>query len=200
MESYKDYSSIYHLVFLGNLIINNKTALDDLVKSNLNEINANSDKTLYFSIFSQTLIFTHSFIDEYDNYFISKDSVINQKILQAKKIVKPAIDRIRKWDEMNTIRNRVLAHNFRNKDKSSIFTASNYHNYNAPSSLFDLQLLFECINLVTKFISENFEEEHNEYKKKITQVNQTQTVIVNEDQLNVEVQRIHKEIKENLNQ
>ncbi len=113
MEENNLNSAIYHLNYLSNLISNNLIAQKKLVKSNLKQLDEFADTTLYMTSFCWILILTNSFLDEYDRYFTSSNSIMNQRITKIKHKLKPAISRIRKWKDLKNFRNNVLVHNLR---------------------------------------------------------------------------------------
>jgi len=59
----RDYSAIYHLITLGNIISDYKYSLSELEKVNFNKRISNS---IFLSFSSQTIILTNSFLEEYD--------------------------------------------------------------------------------------------------------------------------------------
>lgn len=164
-----DHSSIYHLVFFGNLIGNYEKALRDLNKTDLDKIDRDSDYALYTAVFCQTLILTDSLLDEYDKFFTSTDEIQKERISRTKKIVKPAIDRIRRWTDLKNFRNNVLAHNLRikNQHQVSVFISGKWHKYNIPSSTLDLQILFGCISQITNIISNVHSKEYEQFKNEL---------------------------------
>lgn len=52
----------------------------------------------FVTLFQNVLLDTSSYMDEYDNYLVSKsESEFKEKIITARKIAKPAADKIRAW-------------------------------------------------------------------------------------------------------
>lgn len=109
------------------------------------------------------MIFTNSFIDEYDNYFKSSNNKeLNDKIIIVKKIVKPAISKIREWSGIRDFRNNVLCHNLR-KNKKSVFINAEIHKYKIPNNVIELLDMTKCICLITDVINNFFQCEIDEF-------------------------------------
>lgn len=160
----KDSSSIYHLISISNTI--NK--YDKALKS-ISKINNETADIIFCAIFSQTLILTNSFLDEFDNFFTSKNTEELKKIKMIKNIVKPAIEQLRKWSDLKNFRNNVLVHNLRvDKDQFvSVFIEGKIHNYNIPKDIIDYQILVQCILMTKSIIMENYKLEYENFTKMI---------------------------------
>src|SRR5581483_11058633 len=66
-----------------------------------------------------------------------------KKILQIKRIAKPAYKCISEWKDLRIFRNEAIAHNHRKKDGRNIYL--NYQPYNSPRTSAEVYLLCFCI-------------------------------------------------------
>src|SRR5688572_5426697 len=74
------------------------------------------DTIHYFTLYQNVLLDVNSFLDEYENYFLStSEEEFRERILAAKKIAKPAVDQIKSWKDLGNVRNEMIAHNWREK-------------------------------------------------------------------------------------
>jgi len=83
-------------------------------------------------------------------------------LIELKEKAFPAINRIKKWNDIDEFRNSVLAHNFRKGKKikyESAFIGSHIDNLNVPDHITEIVLLSELINIATSIICEPFKEE-----------------------------------------
>lgn len=159
MSYSKDYSSIYHLVTLGNIISEYKNTLREVSKIDFDK---KIDRIIFQAISTQAIIFTDSFMDEYDGFFKSSNKELNNKIYNIKKALKPAISKIREWSDIKNYRNNVLCHNLR-KNNKSVFINGEIDKYNVPNNVIELQIMAECICLITSIITSFFKSEYNEF-------------------------------------
>ena len=162
MSYSKDYSSIYHLVTLGNIISQYKNTLTEVSKIDFDK---KIDSIIFQALSTQAIIFTDSFMDEYDGFFKSSNKELNDKIFSIKKALKPAISKIREWSDIKVFRNNVLCHNLR-KNNNSVFINGVIHKYNVPNNVVELQTMSECISLITSVIYKYFDNEIKEFTKK----------------------------------
>lgn len=163
----KETATIYHLVHISNTIGKYDKAL-----KNITQINKETRDIIFLAIFSQTLILTNSFLDEFDKFFTSKKPDENRKISKVKKVVKPAVSQIRKWTDLKIFRNNVLAHNLRvNKQNNvSVFLDGRIHNYNIPKDISDLQVLVQCLLMTKSVILENYQSEYQSFSNNIKSI------------------------------
>lgn len=102
------------------------------------------------------IILSCSFFDEFEKEFTpSKYPEYSEKILQVKRIVKPAIKRIKKWDGLKAHRNNILSHNLR-INGISIFEFKESIEYNIPTTNDEFKLLADLIVLISQNISPVF--------------------------------------------
>lgn len=125
-------------------------------------ISDNKMLTLLNSLFYMTIIDSISYIDEYEGIFgVKTESEFNERIIIVKSINKPFITKIKEWKELRDIRNQVFAHNLRiGKNGIYIFSRDRI-DYNAPTSINDLFLLSNLIQLSYQTINSEF---YNEVK------------------------------------
>ncbi len=101
--------SLYHLVFLGNLI---EKEIEAFAKT-IGQIKDEYETVFYTVTTSYILIQTQSFLDEYHNNIKSDDPETNKLVLDIKKALKPATAQIKEWKDLQEFRTQVLAHNLR---------------------------------------------------------------------------------------
>jgi hypothetical protein len=97
------------------------------------------------------LIFANSYLDEFHRYLTPINyPEYSKNIIGFRKVISPALKRIKKWKHLKEYRNELLVHNYRVKDKS-IFSASHQVMvYNAPSTNDEILLLGDLILLINK--------------------------------------------------
>ena len=150
-------SNIVHLIWLGNIVIDNFKLLEKLSEKDIEFFSDKDNLTLRNSVYSQILISTDSFLDEYNNHFISSD----KSILEFKAVVKPLIDRIKRWDGLKDFRNNVLTHPLRIRKEGhvSVLEKGAFNTYNIPNTFPDLLLLSNCITFVVTVLHQIFKNE-----------------------------------------
>ena len=120
--------AVYHLIFLGNTI-------DTTIKSFATIIDKVADvdeMAIWVATCSIVLIQTVSFLEEFDNFIISKDEDLNNTVNAIKKAVKPATKQIREWKDLTNFRNAVLAHNLRDKKQMISVFERGLNSYDIP--------------------------------------------------------------------
>ena len=154
-------SSVYHLLFYQKTL---NGQFDSLAQF-LGYIEKQTTDPIYIGFCTTALLMAHNFLDEYEHYFTSKDIAIQEKIKSVKRVVKPAIQEIKKWKGLEKFRNHALAHNFRIKEKGnkSIFLDGAISAYDIPRSVTDLTILISCIDFVGKVIARYFQTEYDTF-------------------------------------
>ena len=153
----KTIQSIHILTLLSNLI---GKQIDTLVLSK--GTNKSSEEILLANAKSLIIIYTLSFLTEWENFLVPQsENDYKRTVIKYKKIAKPAIDRIKKWTGIKSFRNTVLAHNFRNQNNNDepVFLSESTDNLVIPDHISELYLLMMCTKTATKIISEPFKEE-----------------------------------------
>ncbi|PHS50867.1 MAG: hypothetical protein COB01_11775 [Lutibacter sp.] len=85
------------------------------------------------------------------------------RIITLRKITKPVIDRINKWEDMRKYRNNIIAHNHRiKKEDNSLAIFNLSRNLNCPNSFFDYKLLLGCIYITKNVLLKIFPKEYNQ--------------------------------------
>lgn len=133
---------------------------------NIEAKNESTKIWLFLMVKYLTIIQTVSFLDEFDNFLGSNPEIPeNEIVLVSKKIVQPAIDRIREWDGMRSVRNTLLAHNLRNRKKHNqfIFSENDLENASIPNHISEYELLTKCIDLTMHIVSQPFRNHLAEY-------------------------------------
>lgn len=101
------------------------------------------------------LINTNSLIDEWH--------INNSKTIPIKKICKPVFEYInKKWPDIKKLRNNVLAHNHRDKEKKSIHFTNNWLRYKVPSGNVEVELLIYLLGLIIETANKVFKFDYDE--------------------------------------
>ncbi len=117
------------------------------------------NNTIYDALVSQIILKSVAFIDEWNGYFgIKTEKKDFEKIMQVKKLAKPAYACLLEWKELYDYRNQALAHNHRDKNKRNIYLTGKKFN-KAPQSEGEILLLSFCIYKIAEIISKFFQEE-----------------------------------------
>ena len=122
----------------------------------------------------------------------------NDDIQKLKRIVNPAIERVKKWKGMRTVRNSILAHNLRNKKLNFrfIFLSNELANADIPNHITEYEVLANCLNMVTQIITKPFQNQLSLYNEKLYENDAPfRANIVNPEE---EIECIKLSIKENL--
>jgi hypothetical protein len=107
---------------------------------------------------NQLIINSCSFIDEFEKELIpSRFPKYSERIIKFKKIIKPALSRIKKWNGLRDARNHIVAHNLRIKG-ISVFESQKIIKYNVPSTDEEYILLADLIFLISENVKEVFPE------------------------------------------
>jgi hypothetical protein len=104
------------------------------------------------------IIYTCSFLDEYDNVFTpAVFPSESKKIIELKNNVLPAYRQIKKWKDLKKIRNNIIAHNHRINGKS-IFDLNEKIKYTIPSTNAEYTLLADLVFIIAENILPIFPE------------------------------------------
>lgn len=116
------------------------------------------DKAHYISLYNSILLNIVSYRDEYnENFFQNSEPEFRERILQVKRIAKPALKKVNTWKDLKAYRNDMIAHNFRLA--SGKFSFDLLGQYNAPRTYRDLALLRKHLSIVQAIIEAEFELE-----------------------------------------
>lgn len=158
--------------------------------------NVEQEKYIYHGIRGQILILANSFIDEWDKYLVprSTNDEFNKMLINAKKLSKPAVKRIREWKGIKDFRNSVLAHNFRDKKNNyeSVFLTDKFDKIEIPGHISELILLSKCIKIARTKVCEPFKTKLEETKDMYFEDKGNNTTVVD---LYTEIKTILNEIK-----
>jgi hypothetical protein len=146
--------ALYHIVFIGNSIDNIIKAFSAII----DKVDLEHERALYVSTFSQVLIQTVSFLDEYHNFVRSANPDLDVTIKAIKKAVRPAVAQINEWKELGAFRNNALAHNLRDAKKNISVFQRGLSSYDVPKTGFELSVLQNCIAMVKKTFESAFQE------------------------------------------
>jgi hypothetical protein len=135
---------------------------EDILNSDIDEAsNAFNDlvnDTIHEALVYQILIKSCAFLDEWNKVFgVTTEPKDKGRILEVKKIAKPAYKCIGKWKQLREFRNHFIAHNHRNGSGLNVYLHPTV--YNSPQSNSELFLLAACIKRMTDVIFFFFREE-----------------------------------------
>ena len=203
-ERIKFIESIYHVVFMGNIVRN----FESMLLAIGDKINDHEKMTVRYSVQWNVMITTISLLDELDKYLFQyrysnfADKEAKEKIGAYKYIIEPILISIKKWTDLRKFRNNVLAHNFRSKSDGfrSVHLTNELHNYNAPESTVDLIALFKYVNSISKVAEEMFKSEYEEGKAIINAFNNSQKRLSTSEEglqnVNTSFLEVNKRIKD----
>lgn len=188
--------SIYHLIFLGNIIETNIKALADIRGKHDDYI----ELPITVSICSMTIIQAVSFLDEYNNFTKSSNESLNKTIIEIKKTVKPALKKINEWSEIRKFRNNVLAHNLRYTDKSISVFSKGLSSYDVPQNGSDFEVFRHCILMIKDVFASTFKENLEKVQLAIdnAQYNKVKSRYSNFQEVEEAVEKIRREINHNI--
>jgi hypothetical protein len=144
--------AVYHLVFLGNTIENTIKSFASII----DKVADADERAIWVATCSIVLIQTVSFLEEFDNFVVSKDEGLNDTVNAIKRAVKPAAKQIREWKELTDFRNAVLAHNLRDKKMQISVFDRGLNSYDIPKTGADFTVLSNCISMIKKTFSSGF--------------------------------------------
>jgi len=161
--------------------------------------NDNAKKWIFYIVKYITIIQTVSFLDEWDKFLgIKAEDQYKADIQKLKKIVNPAILRVKKWKGMRAVRNSMLAHNLRNRKLNYrfVFLSNELANADIPNHITEYEVLAKCLDMATLIITKPFQKELTLYNDKFHE-NDTPFIanIINPDE---EIEHIKKVIMENV--
>lgn len=108
------------------------------------------------------VVFANSYLDEFNRYFNPTCyPEYADNILAFRRVIAPALRRIKKWKHLKEYRNELLVHNYRVKDKSVFATDHQPQVYNAPSKDQEILLLVDLIILINMQLLPFFTDETN---------------------------------------
>ena len=155
--------SLYHLFVLNKNIDNCLYSLHDLERSNLKEVNRESEIIIFSATIFFCVIRTCAYLDEI-NYKFLKEKYNNKLTQELEKIIGEINS---SWPDLKEFRNEILAHNFRirNQGYKSIFESKGYAAYQVPADLNEMQKLFDKIGLITTILDNYFPQYFEEFRK-----------------------------------
>jgi len=163
MSSKIDFSPIYHLSKIGNMIMESHEVLKKLAADGGYLKNNEEDSDLIGYIFqSNMVLWSVSFMDEWNKYF-NDGRIPGFRVNELKACLKPVTKELAKWREMNKFRNEVIAHNFR-QNGQSIFLKENRLKYAAPADYFEVAHLIALIKFLTVTIESYYAAQLEHFK------------------------------------
>jgi len=99
-----------------------------------------------------------SFLDEYEQNFLFRcEDELKHKVILARKLCQPILNRIKRWSDMKDFRNQVIAHPWRDKNKN--FVVPDHNIYKVPSNWFEHVILVNLMLYMYQTINSVFPEE-----------------------------------------
>jgi hypothetical protein len=114
--------------------------------------------THYITLYNTILLDVCSYMDEYNKHFAAKAELqFKERIVELKRIAKPAVKKINKWSGLKEYRNQMIAHNFRVNEDT--FSFNKLGQYNAPRTYADIALLRKYLMMVQTIIEAELQSE-----------------------------------------
>lgn len=206
-ESLFTLVSLYVLItqHYNTLIFHEKHFLDFINQINKNELQDDPwiiKDTIYESLVHQIILKSCAFMDEWNIVFGGKTLLEDKdKILQLKKIVKPASEFLNK--SVKTIRpyrNEAIAHNHRDvKTGDNIYLKKK--KFETPDSLNEIMLIVFCINACVDSMKDIFSSEFSSILSSLSLLHSKklnpQPLKRNQKEIEKIMNRIDEQIKEN---
>ena len=117
------------------------------------------DPFLTFTLQNYLLILLCSFLDEWSAF--SSHAKNDDRVREALKIVKPAMDRFKRWPHLHKIRSGMLAHSPNNHGEIT-FPWVAFAKYRCPSTLEEILLLAFCAFMAVDYVKARFKEDQSE--------------------------------------
>jgi len=190
--------AVYHLIFLGNTIENTIKSFATII----DKVADVDERAIWVATCSIVLIQTVSFLEEFDNFIISKDESLNNTVNAIKKAVKPATQQIREWKDLTNFRNAALAHNLRDKKQMISVFECGLNSYNVPKNGGDFSVLANCISMIRKTFESPFSNKLRAIQDFLDRRRQSSfpSRFSNSDEVAKTLERIAQEINENIMQ
>jgi len=186
-------AAIYHLIFIGNSIVNHFKSFSRII----GKVDDRDETILYAAMFSSVLLQTTSFMEEYNKFVDSDEEELKQVIIALKKTVKPAVRSINRWSGLGDFRNHVLAHNFRVKKTghNSVFIIG-FESYKIPQSSADLHVLMSSVEMIKDVFESAFKQKLTAFRQYLDAQPKAKGEILfsNMKQVELEVESIKDEI------
>jgi len=148
------------LLHLSRVTYTNRAALDQNILLEGYYRGEKYSTTMLSVNLNNVIIFANAYLDELNGQLTpAKYPADAEKILAYRRVVKPALKRIRKWTHLKDLRNELLVHNYRVKDVSIFSVAYQKKEYNAPAKDQEILLLGDLILLINKQLFAFFPEE-----------------------------------------
>lgn len=145
----------YNITNLAEVIFDNKYHPINPYSDNLNE----KHMFHFISSYNYAIMECCSFLEEYDKSFYQLvEEEYKDRILVIKKIVKPAVNRIRAWKDMKKFRNDIVAHPWRHF-RTNEFTYRKIFDYNSPRSYIELDILRRYLMTIVGVLEIEFANE-----------------------------------------
>ena len=113
------------------------------------------EQTHYITLYNAILLNTCSYLDEYNNNFLANaENKFKDRILEVRKIAKPAFKKVNQWSDLREYRNHMIAHNFRINNNS--FSFNMLGQYNVPRTYRDIVLLRKYLMMIQGIIDGEF--------------------------------------------
>lgn len=116
------------------------------------------DEAIMESLWFQIIMKTCGFLEEWDKFLgVHTNKENREKLMLIKKIVAPARKEISKWKDLQKFRNEIIAHNLRNGNKE--YSIDGISEYDCPGTVEELFYLVAFLNVMTRVLTTNYQEE-----------------------------------------
>lgn len=118
--------------------------------------------TLFTTLIGMNIIDACSYLEEYEKIFgVITEKEYSDRALLVKSISKPVVKEIKKWSDLINIRNWMLAHNLRINKGKMLYNQA-ILDYNVPTTIYEIELLSHCIQIINHIIVNEFDKELEE--------------------------------------
>ena len=104
------------------------------------------NSVIHAIVSSQLMLYANSFLDEWEHF--GNQCKDESRVIKVRKIASPHVKRIKQWDDLNSIRNTFIAHNFRDKNRNNALIKRYDNELNIPNGFGDYTLLCGCIHSI----------------------------------------------------
>lgn len=139
-------------------IFDNEDIINSDFSSNRSSYHELINSAIHDALASQIILKSVAFIDEWNDFFgVRTEPEHREKILEIKRLVKPAYSGLKEWKDLYDYRNQAIAHNLRDKGQRNIFLLNK--KFNAPQTDDELLLLAFCIHKIAQTVAAYFQDE-----------------------------------------
>jgi hypothetical protein len=126
--------------------------------NSLNNVAAELPDGLIFSLMNYGLVLIAKFFEIWDDF--GRLAKTDPRIVTARRVASPLVDRLQVWPGLETFRNTVLAHPYSTKDGRLVGPWYLLQQHRAPTYHAETFLLLNCVNLAVAAVLAVFTEEY----------------------------------------